>query len=85
MPQQSCCPYTPVCVGGLPLLKVLKNMTNHLFFSMIWSVTRSFGFRMEVFPVTKAYEVKIRSEDDKNERRSYSRRVITSAYNGDKD
>jgi hypothetical protein len=33
--------------------------------------------------VTKAYKVKIRSEDDKNERRSYNRRVITLAYNGD--
>ena len=40
-------------------MKVLKNMTNHLFFSMIWIVTGSFGFRMEVFFVTKAYEMKI--------------------------
>jgi hypothetical protein len=48
-----------VHVGGLPLPKVLKNMTNHLFFSMIWIVTGSFGFRMEVFPRDKG----IRGED----------------------
>jgi hypothetical protein len=43
-------------VGGLPLPKVLENMTNHLFFSMIWIVTGSFGFRMEVFPYDKGIQ-----------------------------
>jgi hypothetical protein len=38
-----------VSVVGLPLPKVLKNMTNHLFFSMIRIATESFGFRMQVF------------------------------------
>jgi hypothetical protein len=35
--------------------------------------------------MTKAYEVKIHSEDDKNEHRSYKRRKIASTYNGDED
>jgi hypothetical protein len=48
-----------VHVGGLPLPKVLKNMTNHLSFSMIWIVIGSFDFRMEVFPCDKG----IRGED----------------------
>jgi hypothetical protein len=39
-----------VNVVGLPLPKVLKNMTNHLFFSIIRIATESFGFRMQVFP-----------------------------------
>jgi hypothetical protein len=35
--------------------------------------------------MTKAYKVKIHFEDDKNERQSYKRRIIASAYNGDED
>jgi hypothetical protein len=36
-------------VGGLPLPKVLKNATNHMFSAWLWIVTRSFGFGMEDF------------------------------------
>jgi hypothetical protein len=47
------CPYKPslgflnTSVGGLPLPKVLKNVTNHMFSAWLWIVTRSFGFWME--------------------------------------
>jgi hypothetical protein len=34
-------------VGGLPLLKVLKNLTN-MFFSITKTVTGGFGFEMKV-------------------------------------
>jgi hypothetical protein len=36
-----------VLVGGLPLLKVLKNLTN-MFFSITKIVTGGFGFEMKV-------------------------------------
>jgi hypothetical protein len=34
-------------VGGLPLSKDLKNVTNHMFLAWLWIVTRSFGSGME--------------------------------------
>jgi hypothetical protein len=36
-------------VGGLPLPKVLKNMSNHMFSAWLWIVTGSFGFGMKNF------------------------------------
>jgi hypothetical protein len=38
---------TSVYVGGLPLPKVLKNLTN-MFFSITKTVTGGFGFEMKV-------------------------------------
>jgi hypothetical protein len=38
-----------VVVGGLPISKVLKNMTNHLLFSITRIVAGTFSLRMEVF------------------------------------
>jgi hypothetical protein len=35
---------------GLPLSKVLKNVSNHMFLAWLWIVTGSFGFGTKNFP-----------------------------------
>jgi hypothetical protein len=39
----------PLSVGGLLLMKVLKNVTNHMFSAWLLIVTGSFGFGMKNF------------------------------------
>jgi hypothetical protein len=72
-------------VGGLPLPKVLKNLINHLFSAWYRLLQGASDSGWKFLSIIKAYEVKIWSEGDKNEHRSYGQRITTSAYNGDED
>jgi hypothetical protein len=72
-------------VGGLPLMKVLKNLINHLFSTWYRLLQGALDSGWKFLPIKKAYKVKIWSEGDKNERQSYGQRIIASTYNGDED
>ena len=55
-------------VGGLPLPKVLKNMSNHMFSALLWIVTGSFGFGMKNFSYggmkgDKEWAMKLKAKD----------------------